>query len=81
MDELPQAASVPMPNMEDEARKAMVTIYKMGMLHAAFDLRGTDFLGIPDEHVDVLARYIEGIARQDMRSLPEWKLPDDWPTP
>lgn len=71
------AGQVPWPNMQSEAEAGMVRIYQMGMLHAAFLLRATDFEDVPDVHADRLARFIEANANHSARPAP-WKLPGGW---
>lgn len=69
-------SSAPTPNMRSEAERGMYTIFRMGILHAAFELRGNDFEGIPDEHADALAAYLEHVA-ENVLGPAEWPLPED----
>ena len=78
VDEKTYAASIPWPNMRAEAEDGMRQIFRMGLMHAAFELRGTDFLDIPDEHLNRIATYIEELALQENLGPVEWKLPDAW---
>ena len=72
-----KVGSVPYPNMEAEARDATRQIYRLGALHVAYLLRGTDFEDVPSDHVDTIAGFIEREVRHQFGPT-EWKLPVWW---
>ena len=53
--------------------RAGLDLYKLGMLHAAFLLRGTDALGITNEQLDLAARLIEADVR-NRDSIADWEV-------
>ena len=77
MMESKMAGGQPWPNMYDEADAATRRIYQLGALQTAFLLRATDFDGIPNEHVDIIADFIESTVRHQFYPR-VWALPDWW---
>lgn len=75
--ELSCAGTAVWPNVQGESERAMVRIFKMGMLCAAFKLRAADFLSVPDKHLDLMADLIEGTAAS-MRTIPNFPIPGNF---
>ena len=65
------------PNLRDEALRSTRNIYRLGAAHVVALLRGTDLEGIPDEHIDRIADFVEAQLKHNLGPTP-WELPDWW---
>ena len=71
------AAQLRRDGLAERSHDAMLGIYKMGILHGACLLRGTDSLHVSDEQLDWCARLLE-IEAESISFIPSWEMPEGW---
>ena len=73
-DNVPQAAQAEDPNHPvQRAKQAQLEIYRLGMMHAAFLLRGSDLPTVRNDEMDECAGLIEFEARQTY-AIRDWPV-------